>query len=139
MKIGEISAATGLSVETIRYYEREGLIAPPARTQSNYRSYGGDTWERLIFIRRARDLGFSLDQVRQLLDLADDRGRPCDAVDEIARQHLTQVKTKMKELAALGKELESVIGQCRRGRIDDCRIIESLAKGRTDANRSGTT
>ncbi|MGA9581671.1 MAG: helix-turn-helix domain-containing protein [Allosphingosinicella sp.] len=129
MKIGEIAAATGVHVETIRYYEREGLVPPPARTASNYRSYGGAHRKRLTFIRRARDLGFSLVQVRELLDLADDRGRPCDAVDEIARKHRAQVRTKIAELTALRKELDSMIGQCRHGTISECRIIEALVPG----------
>lgn len=126
MRIGEIAAATGVHVETIRYYEREGLVPPPARTASNYRSYGEAHRKRLTFIRRARDLGFSLLQVRELLGLADDRERPCEAVDEIARKHRTQVRAKIAELTALRKELDSMIGQCRHGRISECRIIEAL-------------
>ena len=128
MKIGEIAAATGIHVETIRYYEREGLVPPPARTASNYRSYGEAHLKRLTFIRRARDLGFSLLQVRELLDLSDDRDRPCDAVDEIARRHQVEVEKKIAELTALGAELRSVIGQCRHGRVAECRIIEALAQ-----------
>lgn len=127
MKIGEIAAATGISVETIRYYEREGLVAAPGRTAANYRAYGGDHLRRLTFIRRARDLGFSLTQVRALLDLSDDRDRPCEAVDELAREHRTQVSRKITELKALGRELDNLIGQCRHGRIAECRIIDALA------------
>lgn len=127
MKIGEIAAATGVNVETIRYYEREGLVPPPARTASNYRSYGEGHRRRLTFIRRARDLGFSLIQVRELLGLADDSDRSCVAVDEIARKHRLQVRSKIAELTALRRELDSMIGQCRNGRIAECRIIEALA------------
>lgn len=127
MKIGEIAAATGVGVETIRYYEREGLVPPPARTSSNYRSYGDAHLKRLTFIRRARDLGFSIAQVRELLGLADEEDRDCAAVDEIARKHHGEVVRKIAELTALGDELESIIGQCRHGRIAECRIIEALA------------
>jgi Cu(I)-responsive transcriptional regulator len=127
MKIGEIAAATGVHIETIRYYEREGLVPPPARTVSNYRSYGEAHRQRLTFIRRARDLGFSLAQVRELLGLADDRDRPCEAVDEIARKHRAQVRAKIAELTALRKELDNMIGQCRHGSISQCRIIDALA------------
>ena len=127
MKIGEIAAATGVHVETIRYYEREGLVPPPARTASNYRSYTEAHRQRLIFIRRARDLGFSLVQVRELLDLADESDRSCVAVDEIARKHRAQVRAKIAELTALRQELDYMIGQCRHGSISECRIIEALA------------
>jgi Cu(I)-responsive transcriptional regulator len=128
MKIGELGAATGTKAETIRYYEQMGLMPPPARSVSNYRSYGSEHLQRLAFIRRARDLGFPLDQVRELLSLADDRERSCEAVDEIARSHLAIVKRKRVELKALGDELERLIGQCRHGRIAECRIIEALAE-----------
>ena len=127
MKIGEIAAATGVHVETIRYYEREGLVPSPARTASNYRSYGQEHRRRLTFIRRARDLGFSLNQVRELLGLADDRERSCEAVDEIARRHRIQVRAKIAELSALRRELDNIIGQCRHGRIAECRIMNALA------------
>ena len=126
MKIGEIAAATGVHIETIRYYEREGLVPSPARTASNYRSYGEPHRKRLTFIRRARDLGFSLIQVRELLDLADDRDRPCAAVDELARKHRAQVRKKITELTALRRELDNMIGQGRHGSISECRIVEAL-------------
>ena len=128
MKIGELGAATGTKVETVRYYEQIGLLPPPARSASNYRSYGPEHLQRLAFIRRARDLGFPLDQVRELLSLADDKGRSCEAVDEIARAHRATVERKMAELKALGDELDRLIGQCGHGSIADCRIIEALAE-----------
>jgi DNA-binding transcriptional MerR regulator len=85
------------------------------------------------FTRRARDLGFSIEQIRALLDLADQQQRPCEAVDVIARQHLAEVKRKLADLAALRRELESLIGQCRHGTIAECRIIEALAPSRRGA------
>ena len=127
MRIGEIAAATGVNIETIRYYERERLVPPPARTAANYRSYGDSHLKRLTFIRRARDLGFSLNQVRELLDLSDYRDRPCEAVDMIAREQRSKVTQKITELTALKRELDNLIGQCRHGRIAECRIIDALA------------
>jgi Cu(I)-responsive transcriptional regulator len=127
LSIGELAKQTHTKVETIRYYERIGLLPEPARTAGNYRSYDDVQLGRLSFVRRARDLGFSLDQVRELLDLADQRDRSCEAVDTIARQHLVEVERKIADLTALRDELSDVIGRCRRGTVADCRIIETLA------------
>jgi len=129
MKIGELARATGTKVETIRFYEKSGLLAAPGRTSANYRAYGVDHLARLSFIRRARDLGFPLDQVRALLDLSDDRARPCGAVDEIARTQLASVERKIADLTALGRELSSLLDQCSQGTIANCRIIDALAPG----------
>lgn len=125
--IGELGKATHTKVETIRYYERIGLLAAPRRTPGNYRAYDGAHLNRLSFIRRSRDLGFSLDQVRALLDLADHKDRSCEAVDEIAKGHLTEVERKIADLTALKGELESMIRQCGCGVVRDCRIIEALS------------
>jgi Cu(I)-responsive transcriptional regulator len=127
MKIGELANATATNVETVRYYEKIGLLAPPARSASNYRSYGNEHLSRLSFIRRARDLGFTLEAVRELLALSDDTGQSCEAVDEIASAHLAEVERKIVDLGALRSELARVLGSCRHGTIADCKIIESLA------------
>lgn len=127
LSIGALSKATGTKVETIRWYERVGMLPAPARTAGNYRSYGADHLRRLSFIRRARDLGFSLEQVRDLLRLADDRGRSCEEVDAIAREHLDEVERKIADLEALRRELTDLIGQCRHGTVAECRIIEALS------------
>lgn len=127
LNIGALSKATGTKVETIRWYERVGMLPAPARTAGNYRSYGADHLRRLSFIRRARDLGFSLEQVRDLLRLADDRGRSCEEVDAIAREHLDEVERKIADLEALRRELTDLIGQCRHGTVAECRIIEALS------------
>jgi Cu(I)-responsive transcriptional regulator len=127
LTIGELARLTGTKVETVRYYERIGLLAAPARTAGNYRTYRPEDLNRLSFIRRSRDLGFSLDQVQALLDLSDDRNRPCEAVDTIAREHLSEVDHKIKDLQALRRELSSMIDQCRCGTVADCRIIEALS------------
>jgi Cu(I)-responsive transcriptional regulator len=124
--IGELARLTDTKAETIRYYEQIGLLAPPPRTAGNYRDYAAAHVHRLRFTRRARELGFSIEQIRALLALADDREQSCDAVDAIARAHLNEIKRKLTDLTALRRELESVIGQCRHGTIAECRIIESL-------------
>jgi Cu(I)-responsive transcriptional regulator len=126
-RIGELARLTGTKVETIRYYERLGLLPPPARTGANYRAYGLRHLERLSFVRRGRDLGFSLDEVRELLRLSDDRSQSCAEVDRIARGHLAEVERKLADLQALGTELRQLIDRCRHGTVADCRIIEALA------------
>lgn len=127
MKIGELASATTTKVETVRYYENIGLLPPPARTSGNYRSYGNEHLARLSFIRRARDLGFTLEAVRELLTLSDDKGQSCEAVDGIARTHLTEIDRKITDLSALRVELDRVIGSCSHGTVADCKIIETLA------------
>lgn len=127
MNIGELARAADTNAETIRYYERIGLLLPPPRTAGNYRDYSAAHVGRLAFTRRARALGFSIEQVRALLDLADRKEQSCDAVDAIARDHLAEVKRKLADLAALRRELESMIGQCQHGTVGECRIIEALA------------
>jgi Cu(I)-responsive transcriptional regulator len=125
--IGKLARETGTKVETIRYYESIDLLPTAARTSSNYRIYNRAHLERLSFIRRGRDLGFSLDQLRELLRLSDDREQPCAEVDRIARLHLAEIERKLAGLKALGAELRQLIEQCRHGTIADCRIIEALA------------
>ena len=127
MNIGELARVADTKAETIRYYERIGLLPPPPRTAGNYRDYSDTHVSRLSFTRRARDMGFSIEQIRALLDLADQRERSCEAVDVIAREHLMDVKRKLADLAALRRELDSLIRQCRHGTIAECRIIEALA------------
>ena len=127
MKIGDLANATATKVETVRYYENIKLLPPPARTAANYRAYGSEHLARLSFIRRARDLGFTLEAVRELLTLTDDKAQSCEAVDSVARIHLTEIKRKIADLSALRGELGRVIGSCRHGTVADCKIIETLA------------
>lgn len=127
LSIGTLARATGTKVETVRWYERVGLLPAPARTSGNYRSYGRAHLDRLSFIRRARDLGFTLDQVRDLLQLADQRDRSCEEVDAIARAHLGEVERKIADLTALRRELADIIGRCGHGTIAECRIVEALS------------
>lgn len=132
LTIGELGKATRTKIETIRYYERIGLLPAPARTRANYRSYGPAELGRLSFIRRSRDLGFSLDQVRMLLTLSDDRDRDCADIDRIARDHLRAVDRKLADLTALRRELEAVIASCAGGTVAHCRVIEALGPDAPD-------
>ena len=130
LTIGELAARAGVTPEAIRYYEREGVVPPAARGGAGrYRKYGEADLERLRFIRRARDLGFSLDEVRELLVLADgDPARPCAEVDRIARAHLAAVDAKLVQLTALRAELDRVIGDCAGGvPVAECRILGALS------------
>jgi Cu(I)-responsive transcriptional regulator len=127
MNIGELARVADTKAETIRYYERIGLLPPPPRTAGNYRDYSSAHVSRLTFTRRARDLGFSIEQIRALIDLADNKEQSCEAVDLIAREHLANIKRKLGGLAALRRELEALIGQCRHDTIAECRILEALA------------
>lgn len=125
--IGDLAQLTGTKIETIRYYESIGLLPAVARTGGNYRRYARPHLERLSFIRRGRDLDFSLDEVRDLLRVSDDRGQSCAEVDRIARLHLTEIERKVADLGALRHKLRQLIDQCGHGTISDCRTIEALA------------
>ena len=130
MKIGELSRSTGTNVETIRYYERIGLLPKPARTGGNYRDYVPDHVERLAFIRHARGLGFEIADIRSLLDLAEDPARDCGEADRIASGHLAAVERKIEQLQQLRKELDRMIIQCRGGQVSECRIMQALGDHR---------
>ena len=130
MKIGELSKATGTNVETIRYYERIGLLPAPRRTAANYRSYGEAHRTRLAFVRHSRELGFTIDEIRSLLDLSDNPGRECSEADRIATSHLVQVEAKIAQLEKLRDELGRIVGRCRGGVAADCRVIEALGDHR---------
>lgn len=127
LPIGSLAKRTGCKVQTIRYYEQVGLMPRPERTQGNQRLYGEAQADRLAFIRHSRELGFSLDAVRELLALSDDPHRSCEEADRIARSHLQEVKARIASLTVLKSELERMIRQCRRGPIADCRVIEVLS------------
>jgi DNA-binding transcriptional MerR regulator len=127
LTIGKLAEATGVKVPTIRYYEGIGLLPEPGRSSGNQRLYGSDALHRLAFIRHARDLGFPIEAIRDLLSLSDRPDQPCKAVDAIARAQLRAVEARISRLAALKAELERMIVQCGGGRIADCRVIEALS------------
>lgn len=126
LRIGDLARATGTTVETIRYYERIGLLAKPGRTGGNYRAYGARDLKRLNFIRHARGLGFEIAEIRSLLDLADNPDRDCGEADTIASGHLEAVEAKIDQLRLLQTELTRMVGACRGGRAADCRVLEVL-------------
>jgi DNA-binding transcriptional MerR regulator len=125
--IGQAAKATGVKIPTIRFYEQEGLLAAPERTESGRRLYGTADMKRLTFIRHARALGFELDDIRSLLDLSDHPQRSCEAADEIARRHLADVKIRMAQLRALETELARIVASCAGGKAAECRVIDALA------------
>jgi DNA-binding transcriptional MerR regulator len=126
MPIGSLAEHTGVKVPTIRYYESVGLLPEPERTDSNRRTYGPDAVRRLRFIRHARELGFEVDAIRQLIGLADQPDQPCHVADAIARSHLADIDHKIARLVALRVEVQSMVDQCAQGRIRECRVIEVL-------------
>lgn len=127
LAIGQLAAATGCKVQTIRYYEEVGLLPPPARSEGGQRRYTAAHRDRLAFIRHGRALGFSLDAIRELLDLADQPERSCAAADRIARHHLGEVEQRLAHLSALKAELERMLTACAGGKVAQCRVIEVLA------------
>lgn len=125
--IGDLARQTGTKVETIRWYERDGIMPAPARTEGGRRAYTRVHMDRLAFIRHARELGFPLDDVRALLRLSDDPGRPCEEADTIAREHLGTVRSRIARLQALEAELVRMVDACGHGNMAECRVIEVLA------------
>ena len=124
--IGVLSRQSGVNIETIRYYERVGLIAKPERSAGGYRLYRSADRDRLRFVRRARDLGFSLDEVRRLLDMADGKSRSCRRVHDIAVEHLAEVRTKIGDLRRLERVLGTMVKACARGTMPACPLLEAL-------------
>ena len=126
LTIGKLAQETGVKVPTIRYYEQIGLLPEPDRSAGNQRLYDPPLVERLRFIRHARDMGFPLEGIRELLALSDDPEGSCAAVDLIATRQLAEVNARLRRLEALRDELERMLAHCSSGRIADCRVIEVL-------------
>ena|ERR1043166_291795 len=127
LTIGQLGQATGTKIETIRYYEKIGLLPAPRRTTGNYRSYAAEHLQRLGFIRRARELGFSIEDVRELLKLAAHGERPCEEVDQLVARHLETTERKIAALTRLRRELRDTLKACQGGRIAECRVIQALS------------
>jgi DNA-binding transcriptional MerR regulator len=127
LPIGELSRLTGVKVPTIRFYEQIGLIDQPPRTGGNQRRYGKPEVERLNFIRHARELGFEVGDIRELLDMSGKPQASCHQADSIARNHLSEIDRRIASLTALRAELSRMVDECHHGHICDCRIIEVLA------------
>ena len=127
IQIGELSRRTGCNIETIRYYERIGLLPAPARSAGRYRVYETGDVRRLTFIRRARELGFTLDAVRALLGLSDDGSAACPEVRELAAGHLAEVRAKIADLQAMERVLADAVRRCAAGELPGCPIIDALS------------
>ncbi|MGQ7244004.1 MerR family transcriptional regulator [Salinicola sp. V024] len=126
--IGQLAKATDTKAVTIRYYESAGLLSPVTRTQGGYRLYTDRERDRLIFIKRARHLGLSLEDVKSLLGLADDENAPCRQVDSIIHEQLERVRSRLKDLQQLERELDRLEQCCQADTVADCKIIESLSR-----------
>ncbi|WP_050605684.1 helix-turn-helix domain-containing protein [Ruegeria sp. 6PALISEP08] len=126
LTIGTLGKKTGTKVQTIRYYEQIGLMPEPGRTEGGQRRYGHAELDRLAFIRHARQLGFSLEAIRELLDLSDDPDRPCHEADSIARRQLKQIEQRIARLEALRTELKRMVHECSGGNTSDCLVLEVL-------------
>ncbi|MBY0271679.1 MAG: Cd(II)/Pb(II)-responsive transcriptional regulator [Burkholderiales bacterium] len=127
MRIGELAAATGVEVETIRYYEREKLLAPPGRQSNGYRTYGKPHLERLAFIRHCRALDISLADVRRLLEFADRPDRDCGDIDRLIDGQLTRVRARLESMRALERQLAELRRSCDANHVTrECGILHEL-------------
>lgn len=126
MKISEAAAASGCHLETIRYYEKVGLVPRPRRTGSGYRAYTEADVDRLRFISRGRELGFSLEEIRSLLRLGDEPNLSCLDVDRMARAHLVDIRGRISQLQHMAEELDRVISGCAQDRRENCAILGTL-------------
>jgi len=126
LTIGTLAKKTGTKVQTIRYYEQIGIMPEPGRTAGGQRRYGNAEVDRLSFVRHSRQLGFSLDAIRELLDLSDHPEKSCEDADMIARKQLRQVEQRIDRLNALRTELKRMVRECSGGQSSDCRVLEVL-------------
>jgi Hg(II)-responsive transcriptional regulator len=135
VRTGQVADQAGVNIQTLRYYERRGLLPPPPRQDSGYRSYGADAVGVVRFIKRAQELGFTLREVEMLLDLADGGPTGCDAVKALADHKLKDLEGKMASLRAMHQSLQRLVATCERPkRQRECPLIESLGR---DVGESG--
>ena len=129
MRRGELAERSGCNVETVRFYEKQGLLPAPPRTAGGHRDYASEHLKRLIFIRRSRELGFRLDNVRSLLTLVDGKDWTCAEVRAVTLEHLAEVRRKIADLEALARTLEDMAAQCDGGAMPACPIVDALLDG----------
>lgn len=125
--IGMMARRTGVKVPTIRYYEQMGLLAADERTDGNQRRYSRDGLERLGFIKHCRDLGLSIEAIRELILLSGHPDRPCDDADRIAQAHLVSIRDRIGRLKRLERELQRITTACAGGQVCDCNVIKALS------------
>lgn len=128
LSIGTLARASGVNLETIRYYERIGLMPAPARTEGGHRLYEAQHQRRLAFIRRGRELGFGIEDIRALLDLSE-TSAPCSSVRAIAAEHLAKVRAKLADLTRLERILDQTVSQCGTAADPACAVLEMLETG----------
>ena len=124
--IGALSKRSGVHIETIRYYEKINIMPEPPRTRGGHRSYGDEHARRLNFISRSRALGFSLEEIRSLLGIADGNETTCADVRELTLQHAEEARRKIADLKKLERTLRDMAAQCHGNRIPDCPIVDAL-------------
>lgn len=134
--IGALSAQTGVNIETIRYYERIGIMPAPPRTEGRQRVCDTNHLKRLTFIRRSRELGFSLDEIRDLLGLVRGHGLTCAEVKAMTDEHVADIQRKVKDLKRLKRVLSDLAAQCHGNKVPDCPILEALGGRNTVAGNS---
>ena len=129
--IGELSRQTGVGIETIRYFEKIGIMPVPGRSEGGNRRYNTDHLQRLFFINRCRQIGFSQKEIKALLSMVDDKGVTCAEVHHITTEHIADIRKKIRDLTKLEKVLTKMANECSRGDIPDCPIIETLFAAQT--------
>lgn len=129
LRRGELAKRTGSNIETIRYYERIGLLPNPPRSENGFRRYDESHLTRLMFVRRARGLGFTLDEVQDLLRLVDGGHYTCAQVQELALSHIDEIQRKIKDLRRMERALKEMATQCSGEKVPECPIIELLFSG----------
>ena len=125
--IGALSKYSGVNIETIRYYEKIKIMPSPPRSQGGYRLYNESHRRRLSFIRRSRELGFSLEEIRGLLTLVDDKSYTCAQVENITVNHLNTTRRKIADLQKLEAALDGMVSKCHGGHVPDCPVIDALS------------
>ncbi len=126
LTIGKVAAQTGCHIETIRYYEKERLLPSPERSEGGHRLYTSSLIERLVFIRRSRELGFSVQEIRELLSIVDGQQVSCERVKHLADTHLKDIRAKVSDLRRMEKTLGELSRQCSGNDVPECPIIEAL-------------
>jgi MerR family mercuric resistance operon transcriptional regulator len=130
MRRGEIAQRSGCNIETVRFYEKQGLLPAAPRTTGGHRDYDAEHLKRLTFIRRSRELGFTLDEVRSLLTLVDGGDWTCAEVRAMTVEHLADVRRKIADLERLARILEDMASQCEGGAVPECPVVDALFQKR---------
>jgi MerR family mercuric resistance operon transcriptional regulator len=133
--IGALSELTGVNIETIRYYEKIGLLPPPRRSEGRHRLYDRDLTQRLQFVRRSRELGFSIEEIKALLRLVDQGGLGCSEAKAITERHLADIRGKITDLKRLERVLGRLATACETNVLPRCPLLETLAKGQSSTRQ----